>query len=52
VEEIVNESQRTIADLIVFDSPSKSALKEDMHGSVTYGVGHKDTNISVLIARR
>jgi nucleotide-binding universal stress UspA family protein len=52
VEEIVNESARSKADLIVMGSHGKSALKAAVLGSVTYGVVHKDTKIPVLIVRR
>jgi nucleotide-binding universal stress UspA family protein len=52
VEEIVNESARSKADLIVMGSHGKSALKAAVLGSVTYGVIHKDTKIPVLIVRR
>lgn len=52
VEEIVYETRKSRADLIVVGSHGKSALKAAVLGSVTYGVIHKDTKIPVLIVRR
>jgi nucleotide-binding universal stress UspA family protein len=52
VEEIVQEAEKSKADLIVMGSHGQSALVAAALGSVTYGVIHKDTTIPVLVVRR
>lgn len=52
VEEIIKEAEKSKVDLIVMGSHGKSALKTAILGSVTFGVIHKDTRISVLVVRR
>lgn len=52
VEAILKEAARAKADLIIMGSHGKSALAAAVLGSVTYGVIHKETKISVLIVRR
>ena len=52
VEEIIEEAEKSKADLIVMGSHGKSAVKAAVLGSVTYGVIHKETKAPVLIVRR
>jgi nucleotide-binding universal stress UspA family protein len=51
-EEIIKEAERSKSNLIVLGSHGKSALAAVFLGSVTYGVVHKDTRVSVLIVKR
>ena len=51
IEEIVKESKRTKADLIVMGSRGRSALSATVLGSVSYGIIHNDKSIPVLIVR-
>lgn len=52
VEQIVEEAERTEADLIVMGSHGRSALEAALLGSTTFGVIHKDTKIPVLVVRK
>ena len=52
VEEITKEAEKSKADLIIMGSHGRSALKAAVIGSVTFGVIHKDTKISVLVVRK
>jgi nucleotide-binding universal stress UspA family protein len=51
VEEIVKESKRSKANLIVMGSRGRSALSATVLGSVSYGIIHNDKSIHVLIVR-
>jgi nucleotide-binding universal stress UspA family protein len=51
VDEIVKESKKSKADLIVMGSHGRSALSATVLGSVSYGVIHNDKHIHVLIVR-
>ncbi|RJQ49648.1 MAG: universal stress protein [Nitrospiraceae bacterium] len=52
VEEIINEAEKSGADLIVIGSHGRSAIASAVLGSVTFGIIHKDTKIPVLVVRR
>lgn len=52
VEEIIQEAEKSKADLIVIGSHGKSALRAALLGSVTFGVIHKDSNVPVLVVRK
>ena len=49
---IINEAVKSKVDLIVMGSQGRSALKAAFLGSVTFGVMHKETKISVLVVRK
>ena len=52
VEDIVEEAEKSKADLIVMGSHGKSALSAAVLGSVTYGVIHRDMKTPVLVVKR
>jgi nucleotide-binding universal stress UspA family protein len=52
VEEIIQEAEKSKADLIVIGSHGKSALRAALLGSVTFGVIHKDSKVPVLVVRK
>lgn len=51
VEEIIKETKKSKAQLIIMGSRGRSALSATVLGSVSYGVLHNDKNIPVLIVR-
>jgi len=51
VDEILKESKRTKANLVVMGSRGRSALSATVMGSVSYGVVHNARNTPVLIVR-
>jgi nucleotide-binding universal stress UspA family protein len=52
VEQIVQEAERSAADLIVIGSQGRSALGAALLGSTTFGVIHHDTKTPVLVVRK
>lgn len=52
VEEILDEAEKSNADLIVLGSHGRSAFASAVLGSITFGIIHKDTRFPVLVVRR
>jgi nucleotide-binding universal stress UspA family protein len=52
VDEILQEAEKSKADLIVIGSHGRSALRAALLGSVTFGVIHKDSKVPVLVVRK
>ncbi len=52
VEEIIDEAEKSNADLIVIGSHGRSAIASAVLGSITFGIIHKDTKFPVLVVRR